>query len=319
MMNVASDRPPRAHGIQCGIARMSIVASTGSPSSSRSSSVFRARTEWSYRMLWLTWRATPAPSHASTSARASSSDGASGFCARMPRTLLGWSTIRRITPGCSAGGTATSTTSTAGSSSIVSSESIDAGHAAESGDLLGRGAGARGQADDEEPGLGVGDEVAVADDEARPHDADPHVAAGWRGGHVAEVRDVVGRHRGASGRVPIVSSGPYRTGPVSRVQGGGAQAATGGSSRGQGSNQRRNSASVAPRDTATAARPTARVGARTAMTRTPRRHRASQAVGETNAARASTVRRDQDDVRLARLQRGPGQDASTAPRPRGRG
>ena len=29
MMNVESDRPPSAQGIQCGIARISIVASTG--------------------------------------------------------------------------------------------------------------------------------------------------------------------------------------------------------------------------------------------------------------------------------------------------
>ena len=54
MMNVESDRPPWAQGIQCGIARISIVASTGSPSTRRSSRVFKARTEWSYRMFWLT-------------------------------------------------------------------------------------------------------------------------------------------------------------------------------------------------------------------------------------------------------------------------
>ena len=40
MMNVDSDRPPRAQGIQCGIARISIVASTGSPSRPSSSRVF---------------------------------------------------------------------------------------------------------------------------------------------------------------------------------------------------------------------------------------------------------------------------------------
>ena len=43
--NVESDRPPSAHGIQCGIARISIVARIGSPKSPRSSSVFKARTE----------------------------------------------------------------------------------------------------------------------------------------------------------------------------------------------------------------------------------------------------------------------------------
>ena len=51
MMNVESDRSPSAQGIQWGIARMSIVASTGSPRTPRSSSVFSARTEWSYRMF----------------------------------------------------------------------------------------------------------------------------------------------------------------------------------------------------------------------------------------------------------------------------
>ena len=122
MMNVDSDRPPRAQGIQCGIARISIVASTGSPSRPSSSNVLSARTDGSYRMFWLTWRSTPARSQASTSPAASPYDRASGFCARMPRTRRGCASIRRITPGCSAGGTATSTTSIAGSSSISSSD-----------------------------------------------------------------------------------------------------------------------------------------------------------------------------------------------------
>ncbi len=41
MTNVDSDGRPSAHGIQCGMARMSIVASTGSPSQPRSSSVLQ--------------------------------------------------------------------------------------------------------------------------------------------------------------------------------------------------------------------------------------------------------------------------------------
>ena len=73
-------------------------------------------------MFWLTWSRTPAASHASTSDRASSGVIASGFCARMPRGFRGWARIRRITPGCSSGGTATSTTVTPGSSSIASTD-----------------------------------------------------------------------------------------------------------------------------------------------------------------------------------------------------
>ncbi len=51
MIQVDSDRPPSAHGIQCGIARISIVASTGSPRSRRSNSRLAPRTAWSYRMF----------------------------------------------------------------------------------------------------------------------------------------------------------------------------------------------------------------------------------------------------------------------------
>ena len=54
--------PPLAllHGIQCGMARMSIVASTGSPRSRRLSRSLQARTDWSNRMFWLTASVTPA-------------------------------------------------------------------------------------------------------------------------------------------------------------------------------------------------------------------------------------------------------------------
>ncbi len=47
MMKVERDRSPSLHGIQCGMARMSIVASTGSPRALRASSDFAARTDWS--------------------------------------------------------------------------------------------------------------------------------------------------------------------------------------------------------------------------------------------------------------------------------
>ena len=51
------DKPPdralvfESQGIQWGTARISIVASTGSPRTPRRSSVLRARTDWSYRMF----------------------------------------------------------------------------------------------------------------------------------------------------------------------------------------------------------------------------------------------------------------------------
>ena len=47
MMNVDSDGSPSLHGIQCGMARISIVASTGSPSQPLRSRSFSARTDWS--------------------------------------------------------------------------------------------------------------------------------------------------------------------------------------------------------------------------------------------------------------------------------
>ena len=47
MTNVDRDGSPSLHGIQCGMARMSMVASTGSPSQPRLSRSFTARTDWS--------------------------------------------------------------------------------------------------------------------------------------------------------------------------------------------------------------------------------------------------------------------------------
>ncbi len=44
---VASERASRAHGIQCGMALISMLASTGSPSNPASRSVFKDETEWS--------------------------------------------------------------------------------------------------------------------------------------------------------------------------------------------------------------------------------------------------------------------------------
>ena len=146
-----------------------------------------ARTDWSYRMLWLTCRAILADRHVETIALASSSDMARGFWARMPRTLRGCSTIRRITPGCAAGGTATSTRSTAGSSSMRLQRVEHARNPAEGGDFLGRGSGPRGDPLDAEPGVRVGHQVAVPDDEASADDADAEMAGAI--GHVGAISE----------------------------------------------------------------------------------------------------------------------------------
>ena len=88
----------------------------------------------------------------------------------------------------------------------------DAGDAAEPGDLVRRGEGPRGQPDDAEARLGIGDEVAVADDEARPHHADPHVEALRGHEQVAEVCSIVGGHgEGRSvGRIGVETPTPSR-------------------------------------------------------------------------------------------------------------
>ena len=47
MMKVDSDGSPWLHGIQCGMARISMVPSTGSPNQPLRSTSFSARTDWS--------------------------------------------------------------------------------------------------------------------------------------------------------------------------------------------------------------------------------------------------------------------------------
>ena len=69
-----------------------------------------------------------------------------------------------------------STTSTAGSSSISSSDPIDRGHAPQRGHLARLVDRPRRDPDHAEPGIGVGHQVAVADDEARADHADADVA-----------------------------------------------------------------------------------------------------------------------------------------------
>ena len=119
--NVDSDGSPSAHGIQCGIARMSMVASTGSPSQPRLSTSFAARTDWSNRMFWLTANTIPASAQRFTRSRGVANDSASGFCARIPRSRpLPSSTARRMRSGCASGGTATSRISTLRSASSAS-------------------------------------------------------------------------------------------------------------------------------------------------------------------------------------------------------
>ena len=54
MMRSVTQPSRCCQGIQWGMARMSIVASTGSPSTPRSINVRQARTEWSNLMFWLT-------------------------------------------------------------------------------------------------------------------------------------------------------------------------------------------------------------------------------------------------------------------------
>ena len=98
-------------------------------------------------------------------------------------------------PGCSLGGTAMSTTSIAGSSSISSSVAISPGHArsaAAGARLLDR---ARREAHDAKAGIGVGRQVAVADDEARADDSDPQPAPLRRGRKMFQADGGVRCHR----------------------------------------------------------------------------------------------------------------------------
>ena len=126
-------------------------------------------------MFWLTWSRTPARSHGV--------DQAPSLAVRHGQRLLrqdapharGWASTRRMTPGCSLGGTATSTTSIAGSSSISSSDPYTSGRLRSAATSRRRDRPRR-DPDHAEAGLGIGHQVAIADDEARADHADAHVA-----------------------------------------------------------------------------------------------------------------------------------------------
>ncbi len=163
----------RAQGIQCGMARISIVASTGSPRSPRSINALRARIEWSYRMFWLTCnrirafagldeRLSSAELHrqrllGEDASHVSGTLGDPADDVRLPR-----------------GGTAISTISISGSSSIASrlSKRVDASKLRH---FFRRRAGARSGRPPGSPPV-VRDQMAIPDDKPGAHDADPHVA-----------------------------------------------------------------------------------------------------------------------------------------------
>ena len=101
MMNVESERPSSAQGIQCGIARISIVASTGSPRSPRSSSVFEAPDRLVVPHVLVDLERDPRRlARLDQRAGLARGDMASGFWARMPADLAAdASRIRRMTAG----------------------------------------------------------------------------------------------------------------------------------------------------------------------------------------------------------------------------
>ena len=80
-----------------------------------------------------------------------------------------------MTPGWSPGGTAMSTTSIAGSSSISFERLVDPGQRPQFRHFARLVDRSRRDPHHAEAGLGVSHQVAVADDEARAHDADAHV------------------------------------------------------------------------------------------------------------------------------------------------
>ena len=102
---------------------------------------------------------------------ASSSDSASGFCARIA-LMCGCFSAWRISAGCWSGGKARSTISTSGSSISCFRRVVDRRDAPALGDLRGVGLGARGDRHDREAGLLVGGEMALGHDHAGADAAD---------------------------------------------------------------------------------------------------------------------------------------------------
>ena len=167
MMKVDSDRPSRAQGIQCGIARISIVASTGSPSRPSSSKVLSARTDGSCRMFWLTWSTTPARSHASTRSAASAVRQGHRLLRQDARAPDGDAPAPGGSPPAARSAARRRPRPRPPGRRASPPAIVDLGHAPQRGHLPRRRDRPRGDPDHAIRGLGVGHQVAVADDEAR--------------------------------------------------------------------------------------------------------------------------------------------------------
>ena len=278
--------------------------------SPRSSSDFSARTDWSYRMFWLTWSTTPAASHASTSR--------AGLGVRHRQRLLrqdapdpprGGSRIRRITSGCSAAGRRRRRPRPRGRRASASTESNTRGTPRSAATSSAVARVREVSPTTRKPAFGVGDEVAVADDEPGADDAD----ARRRGG------------RARSGRWPRSSRssvlhghalGPVRVGRGARRR----RFVHGYRSGRRASPGLRTSGRTRPRRCRASTDRAARAERRAAGPGRPSAGRpsargASQTGATTRASDGQGRQAEQDDVRLARLVRGPGQRARAAPRP----
>ena len=179
MTNVESDRPASAQGIQWGIARISIVASTGSPSTPS----VEQRLQGAHRVVVphvLVDLEHDAGRVAGVDQRRGLGDTTSPAASApgCPRTRRGWASTRSIMPGCSRGRYGDVDDLDRG---VVEHllERCDRPWARPRSAATSRAVSIdpRGDPHDAEAGLGVGDQVAVADDEARADDADPDVAA----------------------------------------------------------------------------------------------------------------------------------------------
>ena len=185
MTNVDSDGSRSLHGIQCGIARMSMVASTGSPSRPRVSTSLTPAPTGRTRMFWLTASAMPARAHASTQSRAVAN--------RQRKRLLRQDALDDAGPrrGQDDGRLHVRRHGHVEDfDRAVGEEGFDGVVDGRDGVPLGDGAGlgrvARGDGDGVEARLAVGDEVAVAHDEPGPDAADAEVPAARQPRQVVE-------------------------------------------------------------------------------------------------------------------------------------
>ena len=176
MMNVNSDRPPRAQGIQCGIARSSIVASTGSPSRP----VVEQRLEAPHRRI-IPHVLVDLKEHAGPLARL---DQPRRLAVRQRQRLLrqdaphptGMRQHPADHPRLLGRRHGDIHDLDRGVVEHLLQRSIDLRHAPQRGHFLRRRDRPRGDPDHAVRGVGVGHQVAVADDEARRHHADAGVA-----------------------------------------------------------------------------------------------------------------------------------------------